>query len=79
MLGNRRLWDGVTLVSLRVSAEEEPTTTCMKEVHLDDGIYCRSSKAKLLQEVKTYSLAERLKAGAVSLVSCCRAGEEKDC
>lgn len=61
---NKRFWDGVKLASIRVSAEgEQPTTACMKEVHLDYGIYYRSKIAKLWQEVKTYSPAEPLKAG----------------
>jgi len=80
VLGNRRFWDGVKLCCLRVSAEEEQAmTACMKEVHLDSGIHCGSSKAKLLQEVKTYSLAEQLEAGTVAPVSCHRARREKDC
>lgn len=63
-----------------VSAEgEQPTTACTKEAHLDCGIYCGSGKVKLLCEVKSCSLAEWLKAGAVSLIRCHRDGGEKDC
>lgn len=47
--------------------------------NVDCGTYCRSSRAELLREVKTHSLAEQLKAGTVALVRCHRAGREEDC